>query len=442
MSAPPESIAHADFKPAAPGGPRRTAPSAGPWPAVPKNPARVRDASPATSAEARLVIACARTNLDAAAASRVDELLSGPLDWSVVVAHAARHRVRPLLYSTLSRTPAGCVPPDVMGYLSAFASANARRNLFLICETGRLLDLLQSNGIAAAPFKGPSLALAAYGNPGLREAGDLDFLLRRHDMPRANELLEAHGFSPLFPTASDRESACLRGMSGGEKSRYLTRHAEQHLLSRNANVNVDLHWSLALRDFWILPDPRTAWSWLSPQPLAGRTVLGFAAEETLLVLCINGAKDCWERLDRVCDVAELLRRAPHIDFPRLFALARGIGAARMLNLGLFLAAKLLDAPLSARVMSMIVSDRAVGALAAEAQQQMFEPATTDVEVSSPRRSMMHLRMRERLHDRLGLCLVRLEPTVGDWAWIRLPPWLGFLHFAIRPVRLLLKRWAH
>ena len=51
------------------------------------------------------------------------------------------------------------------------------------------------------------------------------------------------------------------------------------------------------------------------------------------------------------------------------------------------------------------------------------------------KSLLHLAMRERLHDRIGYCLAHLEPTVGDWTAWPPPGALGFLHYLFRPLRL-------
>jgi hypothetical protein len=180
----------------------------------------------------------------------------------------------------------------------------------------------------------------------------------------------------------------------------------------------------------------------------------------LLVLCINGAKDCWERLDRIADVAALLHRYPALDLQRVDAIAQKIGAARMLHLGLALAAKLngrLSGSLSETDIAAtrlgdatdtnarrspsieehnLRTDPSVTSLANKSFASLFEPARSSAESASLRRSLMHLRMRERLRDRAGYILEHLRPGVGDWAALPLPPALSGLHYLTRPPRLL------
>ena len=56
-------------------------------------------------------------------------------------------------------------------------------------------------------------------------------------------------------------------------------------------------------------------------------------------------------------------------------------------------------------------------------------------VPDPGRSLLHLRMRERLRDRARYCLAHLAPGVGDWVALPLPRGLRFLHYLTRPLRL-------
>src|SRR5207253_975904 len=79
--------------------------------------------------------------------------------------------------------------------------------------------------------------------------------------------------------------------------------------------------------------------------LAGRPWPAFAPARLLLILCVHGANHCWLRLNWLCDVAELLRRNPALDWPALAAEAERWGCRRILTLGLLLAHDLLDAPL-------------------------------------------------------------------------------------------------
>jgi hypothetical protein len=386
--------------------------------------------------ESRLLIACARTQLDVRCIANINDMLAGELDWGRVLVMAERHRVRPLLFAALSKVDGGRVPPAILARLRSFAAANALRALFLTGELFSLLDLLQSHGIAAAPFKGPTLAILVYGSAGVREAGDLDVLVRRDDIIRARKLLLDRDSHPAYPTASPAEIAWLGSLTGRHEQAYLLDHCEHHLVRAKDAVNVDLHWDLAIRQFALPLGQHELWNWLTPQSIKGRPVLTFGAEELLIVLCINGAKDCWRRLDRICDIAELIRSHPALNWSRVFSEARNNGAMRMLGVGLTLAADILGAQLGNDARNTLAGDRAVAALALRVRRDLFTDFHDDVESAGIGKSLFHLSSRERLGDKLRFVLAQLRPTIGDRAALPLPARLEWVYVLTRPLRLL------
>ena len=224
--------------------------------------------------------------------------------------------------------------------------------------------------------------------------------------------------------------------------RYLLDHSEHHLVHPDGMLNVDLHWALALQQFALPLSQRELWNWLKPQNLGSREVLGFSPEELLLVLCINGTKDCWRRLDRVCDVAELLQSHPKLDWPRVFHLAGQIGSMRMLCVGLKLAAELLGSRVPHAVMARVTADAAVVGIVNRVRLAMFGPQNSQVEEHGIEKFMFEWGIRDRLRDRIRYALWHLIPTVGDWAAVPLPSPLKFLHYMIRPIRLLGRVWQN
>src|SRR5207247_2195984 len=158
----------------------------------------------------------------------------------------------------------------------------ARRNLRFAGELLRLLELFEGEGIAAVPFKGPVLAVAAYGDIALRESRDLDILVRRGDVQHAKQLLLSRGYRPELSVEAGHDAALLA-------SGY------HYPLRRDDGLAVELHWNLAPREFPYPVDLEEVWTRLRPVRLGGRTVCTLASEDLLLFLCAHGAKHCWWR---------------------------------------------------------------------------------------------------------------------------------------------------
>ena len=146
--------------------------------------------------------------------------------------------------------------------------------------------MFEEAGIGAVPFKGPTLAAAAYGNPALRESGDLDILVRKWDLARAMELCLRRGFEQKFDY---HESSAAE--------RFF---AYKHILVRGPLI-VELHWALSHRWFPLRFDLAHARERLVQTPFVGTTISEFAPEDQLLLLCVHGARHEWNRLIWICD---------------------------------------------------------------------------------------------------------------------------------------------
>lgn len=354
-------------------------------------------------------------------------------DWNRLRSVARRHRIFPLVYMAIKRIHSTALPSD---WRDDFRS-NAGRSLQLTGELFKLLDELHRQDIPAIPFKGLTMAARVYADVALREAGDLDLLVRREEIVPAVDVLVAAGLRPIYPTATPAEQRYLSRLHGLDRSAYLRSHSEHHLVCDRRQVNVDLHASITLREFGIRWDMDGMWNRATSFPLAGRQVSCLCHEDLMLVLCANGAKDGWDGLDRVCDVAAMLRNTNEregINWERMFALAEQAGMIRILALGLWLAHKLFSSPLPESVEARLQSDSATQRIGSHLRDRLLsERVHPDSRV---RRARLYLQLRERWRDRARCCLEYLRPGVGDWAALPLPSPLHFLHYPIRPLRLI------
>ena len=261
--------------------------------------------------------------LDAPAPDRVD--------WQHFETLVAQHAVLPLVYKRLS-AHAKDVPEALLNTLRRQAQLSVGFSLRL---TKLLLDvvaLFEANGVPAVPFKGPSLAVTAYGDLGLRPFSDLDIFIRKSDRAGARTLLEQRGFRHAVSVPDTSEPEAL-----GQRAAY------HDAFMNSADDLVELHWDVAPR-FFATASLGGFWERARSITVLGQPLRCFAPEDQLLLLAIHGSKHRWERLGWVCDVALLLRREPPA-WPELLRRARQLGAERMLLLGMRLAHELLDAPI-------------------------------------------------------------------------------------------------
>jgi hypothetical protein len=269
--------------------------------------------------------------MDPDTAGRLGLLLQQPLDWEEILRMADQHRVLPLLQRHLRTLPTGTVPEAVVAQLQQRCRAFVGANLLLVGQLLAILELLERNGIAAIPFKGVVLATAVYGNLALRQPGDLDILVRRDDLRRAADVLAALGYRPW--SAAEGE---------GTLPPHLIHH-EYRFLHPEHGTLVELRWRVMQPLFSSTIAIEDLWQRREEIVLASGSVPGIAPEDLLVILCEHGAKHRWSRLAWICDVAELVRARPDLDWARVQERARELGITRALALGLLLAHELLGA---------------------------------------------------------------------------------------------------
>jgi Uncharacterised nucleotidyltransferase len=296
----------------------------------------------------------------------------------------------------------------------------ALRNMALSAELVRLLGILTGGGIEVIPYKGPVLANLVYGDVALRRFTDVDILVRDRDVVRTRDMLVASNYV------------------GGKNSHLGFIFAENSchvaLLQPELNLSLEVHWALAPSYFPMALKGERLWQCLRKAPFAGIEVNAHCPEDLLLILAIHGGKHHWDRLIWIVDVAELIRQSPQLRWDWMLAEAARYGCRRMLQVGLWLAYEVLQAPVPDRVRNDWAADAAIVALGEEVLGLMGEPAAPSWD--NPR---FDLRLRERVRDRLALRMGwALEPTDADWQLANFSrPW-RVLYYPLRVVRLVAK----
>jgi hypothetical protein len=383
----------------------------------------------APSPEKQLLVCCARTKLAPAGATAIREILDGSLDWNYLLWEAEENSITPLLGRHLSAVAPGAAPAAAQEQLKKTCRANTVRCLYLTAELINILRLFQSRNIPAIPYKGPVLAAQAYGDLALREFEDLDIILRQSDVPRAHEIVVSLGYKPKFDWI----------LSPGATASLVP--GEYNYRDEPRRAMVELHTEITLRHFPVKPDLGAFIHNLAPVRLSDREIPTFTAEDLLPMLCIHGAKDFWERLSWIADVSELVQSHPALDWDRVLRFAQPLEATRMLNLGLALAERVLDASLPAEIRARMQADRVAGQLAAEVHQRLLSRPFRTLDAAGRfkfRRRMLAGKL-EGWRYAMRLAVV---PSEDDWQVMRLPRVLAPLYVALRPLRLLQKYgWA-
>jgi hypothetical protein len=392
-----------------------------------------------------LLLCCARTHISESIAQRIQMLCDSDVDWPELVQKASQHGVLPLLFRSLKVVCPEKVPTDIRQQLQTFYRQNGARNLKFTGELIQLLNCLQAQGFEAVSFKGPSLAIAAYGDLGLRSFGDLDILVRAEDYLPVRDYLLEQGYE---------SSILLWHFSKAEEETYLEWLGECPLMHPQRGVMIEIHQRLIAGFlFQLSASFDDFWHRIEPVSLLGRPTMSLQPEDLLLYLCIHGTKDYWKRLSWVCDISELIGRHPAMQWQDVLQQAKEHGSTRMLLLGLSLAHQVLGTSLPLEIHQSIQADGTLQQLSDRIIQQLYGLGAEELATaSSVSQFWFHFQAMDTARDRIRHTLRyltqwtlvpwrnRVKPTAKDRLFCPLPNSLYFLYYFIRPVRLIKEWW--
>lgn len=381
-----------------------------------------RNCAGAGRPEMEINLCCGRAPIDPAANERVRSLIQNGLNWPDVVAIAERHRLSPIVYEVIDAAAQDLISPAQLNMLREATVSSTSAGMALLRELLRLHQVFEAAQILVVPYKGPVLAWVAYGSFIRREYLDLDFAVQQKHIPDVVAVLESAGYRPQFDPPE---------VHGGQNA---TAPGQYSFLSHPQKILVEIHTERTLRYFPIPIDFQDLTSRLMTVEIGGRRLRTFSVEDTLVMLCVHGAKHFWERLGWVLDIARLAA-AQEVNWTLLEQIATKMQARRVLLLGLYLAHDLFGALLPQPLLDEISDDQTVQELAEKVYEQYA--GISDPGAGVLPRAVFRFRLRDGIGQGLRHTLrLAMSPTESDRQSVRLPRWLAPLYMLVRPWRLL------
>ncbi len=371
-----------------------------------------------------------RPRAGAAAAARIGEL--PPQAWDETLGLALRHGVAPLLHRALqSGSALGQLPAPVRARLEEERRATALDNLRNYGQFRRVARALHERGIPVVALKGLHLAELVYRDISLRPMSDLDMLVPRSQVEQAVAILRGlhYGFAEDL---SDAVSAML-----DIKCNIGFAH-------REVDVWLEVHWSLDEPPGRFHAVLEKIWHSAVSTRLGDADALVMSPEFLLIHVCAHLACNHVFSfgLRALCDIAEIVRTHPAIDWSvvtdhgQRYGWGRGVGAA------LRLAVDHLGAAVPAQVLASLRADVLDPRMLAEAMEQLLTCIDMPDELRTAP-SLLALAAKRGPREKLAALLGRIFVPRAELALIygvpqgslRIP-----LFYAIR-VRDLLRRYA-
>jgi Uncharacterised nucleotidyltransferase len=376
--------------------------------------------------EDEMLLQCVRSYIDPVEAERTVGLARQDLDWEYVIQAALSHKVLPIVYHSLHTFCVNAVPNLIMHQLRERYQSNARRNLFLASELLKLVKLFESGGISAISFKGPVLAVYAYGNLSLRQQCDLDILVRKRDIFTAKRVLLSNGYR------------LSREMTVKQERAHLQSHHAFVFLPKSSLYSVDLHWAIAQPHHANALNKEMLWERVESVSIGGNSIVTFRPEEMMLILSMHGSKHWWQQLGWICDIGQLVRSRPDLDWKRVVREADKAGCMKGLLVALELVKNVGAVSVPGEVLQLIDRYPRVKAVSRSVTRRLFSDKPSFL-VERFQQIFIVSRLKQRARDRFLYLLYEwretVTPNVKDQALVSLPIAFSFLYYVVRPIRL-------
>jgi len=378
------------------------------------------------SNEIKLMIACARVQVDPETGEKIGLLSRNKIDWDTFVKICIRHKVLPLVFQNLVLFCKDSFPEKLKTELeNRYIFENSLHNFSLVEQLFFILDLLKKNEITAVPFKGPVLAENVFGDVGLRRYLDLDIFISKKDVLKAVDILMDKGFVPEEGNLPE----------GQEKKACLDRLVTLSLVRTDKQVSIDLQWDISNRFSNVPILLEDVKDHIEQVEINKRSILNLGPEILLCYLCLHGTKHRWLFLDSVCCVSELIR-ARDIDWHLTLKFAKRIHCTTVLLLGLYLARDLLGTRLPEHISQKMAQNKKLKSLAGKVDKGLFFNYM-DTMTTSEKFDPFLVQVKDGFLDKIWYCLkVLFIPSKEDLRVFPLPESLSFIRYMLRPLRLV------
>jgi len=372
----------------------------------------------AMTREDQLCLLLARGQLTPEVRKRILEFLATSLQWPEVLERAYSHQVYPLLYRNLRDLGFPGVPDAVQAELKGAFRANAFRNKLLAEELAGLLGLLSKGGIRIIPLKGITLANSLYGDPACRVCADIDILVTPDQVPQALDLILASGYrddfrDPFF-------------------SKLVLRHGRHYDLvrdERGVSFPLELHWKLVQHSSRNDDAVKDLWAAARPKAFFGAPAFSLDPEWEFLYLSIHATDHEWESLKWLVDIHQIASSGS-IDWQKVMQKAEQLDLDLIIRQTLTACSLVLGTPLPAGYYPATLP----------AGVRLFPHVPFPGGSPETAFAFRHLRVLRRPLDKLHyIATVLLVPRLTDRDFLRLPSFLSFLYYFIRPLRLV-RKW--
>ncbi len=352
----------------------------------------------------------------------IESLLNCKLNWSEVTPLVLRHGVVGQFCAVMGKRGWVNVPDEMRDHLKSYRTQQVARALAQVAALKRVGRLFSEAGIPLMPLKGVALSQGIYGDPCVRSSCDLDILVKRGDVERAEGVLTQAGY---------HHSLDFHEMHERQKRHIVdTLHHHEYVGDIN-NSSIELHWRSYL---WSKEQVDVLWETSNHSGWLGIGLVELSTVENILFLADHGARHGWPNLKWLSDIAMLMESMHEEELHSLLGRAAFFDLQRVMCQTALLLRWFYGITLPEKYGECDLSGVTVTKLAVHAVSQLL--ASGDEIVSQGKRLIgprMALQLKQlKPSTPLSALLRGVMITHADFVDFPLPDYLFWLYIPLRP----------
>lgn len=342
-----------------------------------------------------------------------------PFSWESLVALSERHKLFPIFYKNLHEDSTKYYI-DIPSSLKEKFAIQKQQVLRLAVEGVRISSVLSQEKISSILLKGPFLSEQIYDDISLRPSRDIDILVQPENILQVKEILQNEGYKMIYPDFQLTRRQTLYYES--KRNQYAFRNPENGCM-------VELHWRLFSQKSLFPVYPEDVFLESQEMMIAGKPIRVLSSNHSVEFLCIHGALHQWFRLLWLRDIAQIFDKKG-FDYDDVLKCAKPRGNERTIEQAarlshLFFGTQIGKSFESSSKPTKAIVNHAIGAIVSD------ERLTLSHKLIRLRMPIYKMKLKRGFTHKLS-CWSIFQPNFNDWKKMKLPDWLFFLYFILRP----------
>jgi hypothetical protein len=355
----------------------------------------------------------------------IEEKISQIKNWDNFISLSYTHGVFPLVYKILKKYDEK-IPLDKLSFMKQTYMDVVKTNMLMTSELIKISKLLEENGIKSIAFKGPTLSQMAYGDVVSRQYVDLDVLVDENELLNAIKILKKND----YVLEDDFKLELLKN------NRNIFHDVT---LRKNALVNIELHWRLFSDEYMTGIADLNIEENIKIFEYQNNKLKVFENEIQILYLSIHGAKHNWERIEWLVDIVRFIENNA-IDWKQLLHFIERTKTEKILFSTFYLCKTILDLSLPKEIEEKV---QKTNILNFSQRFEIFFYKNFDYilyhDKEAKKISKIQFDILYGYKNKLLFIFALIKPTELDYQTVKLPKYLSFLYYLIRPFNLITRK---